>query len=180
MKHTKLLVCALALALLLVCAEILLAQCGGSGGSGGCGAAPTAKSAKASPAKAPVLSAAQKTKMAQIEKTRQAKTTAVQSKFNQARQEISKLSANPKSSDAAVTAKIKEAMGYQAQIVAANMIAQRQKDRVLSPAQAKQIAASQGGCGGGCGSGGGGASAKSSGKPAASGGGCGSGSGCGG
>jgi Spy/CpxP family protein refolding chaperone len=179
MKHTKLLICALALALLVTCAELVLAQCG-SGGSGGCGATPPAKSSKTSPALAPVLSVAQKTKMAQIEKARQAKIAAAQPKFNRARQEIEKLSANPKSSDAAITAKIKEAMGYQAQIVAANMIAQRQKDRVLTPAQAKQIAASQGGCGGGCGGGGGSAPKASSGKPAASGGGCGSSSGCGG
>lgn len=181
MKHTKLLVCALTLALLAVCAGILLAQCG----SGGCGAAaPAAKSStETSPAKAPVLSAAQNAKIAQIEKTRQAKIADVQSKFSQARKQISSLSADFKASDATVTGKIKEAMGYQAQIVAANVIAQRQKDRIFTPAQPKPAAMAQDGrgygaskpatSGGGCGSGGSCGSA----KPAASDGGCGSGCG---
>ena len=121
--------------------------------SGGCGGGCGSSAAPAPAAPDLKLTAAQKTKLAAIDKQYQAETKALDVKFTQKRDLLTKLIDDPKSSDATIKTKMHELADIQADLQLAGVFADRARNKVYT-AEQKAVVSKSSGCG--CGSGGGG------------------------
>lgn len=148
----------------------------GSGSTGGgcgsapdsCGAAPGAQDPKS----LLNLTLSQKKRLAEIDSRSSARGKKLEKSFDQRRNELAKLIADPRTTDAAIRRKMHQVADAYAELQLNDVLAERAKDKVYTPQQKKLLAKLAGTEGGGCGCG--------SAPDPASYSGCGSSGGCGG
>lgn len=123
-----------------------------SGGCGqSCGSSCGAPAAQTNAAPELNLTAMQTQKIADIEKDRDTKLEGLHARLKAKNDQVAKLIADPKASRESIKKAVYEMSNAHADIQLTNIFAQREKDKVLTPAQ-RAIAAKATGCSCGCGS----------------------------